>query len=111
RRLRRQPPPAGGGAETVVQLVQDVRHAARSLRRRPGFAAATIATFALGIGANTAIFSLVRGILLRPLPYADPDRVIRVWSANPRGIPRNAMSPPDFFDFREAAPPSAAIPR
>ena len=86
-----------------------LRQAARSLRRRPGFTAAVIATFALGIGANTAIFSLVDAVLLRPLPYANPDRLIRVWSANPRGIPRNAMSPPDFFDLREAAVRSGAL--
>jgi putative ABC transport system permease protein len=85
------------------QSVQDVRYGLRSLRRRPGFAAAAIATFALGIGANTAIFSIVDAVVLRPLPYDQPDRLIRVWSANPRGIARNRVSPANFFDFRDQA--------
>ena len=83
------------------QALQDLRFTARSLRKRPGFTAAAIATLALGIGANTAIFSLVDGIVLRPLPYKDPDRLVRVWSNNPRGIPRNSMAPADFFDLRD----------
>ena len=87
----------------VEQTLQDTRFGLRSLRKRPGFAAAAIATFALGIGANTAIFSIVDAVVLRPLPYPQPDRLIRVWSANPRGIARNRMSPPNFFDFRDQA--------
>ena len=84
-------------------LFFDVRYGARFLARRPGFAAAAVATLALGIGANTAIFSIVDGILLKRLPYRDADRLVRIWSANPRGIPRNAVSPADFFDLRDAA--------
>ena len=80
---------------------QDLRFGARLLGRQKSFTAAAVATLALGIGANTAIFSVVDGVLLRPLPYRDPVRLVRVWSANPRGIPRNGISPADYFDWRE----------
>ena len=80
---------------------RDVRFAVRLCLRQKAFTAAVVATLALGIGANTAIFSVVDGVLLRPLPYDRPERLVRVWSANPRGIPRNQISPADFFDWRE----------
>ena len=64
------------------ELQQDVRFGARSLLRSPGFAAVAILTMAVGIGATTTIFSLVNGILLRPLPYQDPDRLVVVWPEN-----------------------------
>ena len=86
----------------IEGLFFDVRYGARFLARRPGFAAAAVATLALGIGANTAIFSLVDGVVLKRLPYRDADRLVRLWSANPRGIARNAISPADFFDLRDA---------
>ena len=63
-------------------LVQDLRFALRSFRKKPGFAAVVIGTFALGIGANSAVFSIVDGVLLRSLPYEQPERIVRVWSAN-----------------------------
>ena len=84
-------------------LVFDVRYGARFLARRPGFAAAAVATLALGIGANTAIFSIVDAVVIKRLPYRDANRLVRIWSANPRGIPRNSVSPADFFDLRDAA--------
>ncbi|MFN0118921.1 MAG: hypothetical protein ACKV2V_00300 [Blastocatellia bacterium] len=61
---------------------QDVRYSGRSLRKRPGFSAVVILTLALGIGANAAIFSLIYGILLRPFPYRDAERIVRVESVD-----------------------------
>src|SRR6266849_2948209 len=65
---------------TMWNFVGDLRYAVRALRRRPGYALAATLTLALGIGANTAIFAVVRGVLLRPLPYADPHRLVMMWS-------------------------------
>jgi putative ABC transport system permease protein len=86
---------------TAADAAQDMRFGLRLLARHKAFSAAAVLTLALGIGATTAMFSLVDGVLLRPLPYQTPDRLIRIWSANPRGIPRNQISPADFFDWRE----------
>ena len=66
----------------MSSLVQDLRFALRSFRKNPAFAVVVIGTFALGIGANAAIFSIVDGVLLRSLPYEQPERIVRVWSAN-----------------------------
>ena len=66
-------------------LRQDVRSALVAMRRAPGFAATALITLALGVGATTAVFSIVHGVLLRPLPYADPDRLVRLWEEYPGG--------------------------
>src|SRR5262245_10220473 len=87
----------------VSDAGQDARFGLRWLGRQKGFTITAVLTLALGIGANTVIFSVVDRVLLRPLPYRDPSSLIRVWSANPRGIPRNGISPADFFDWREQA--------
>jgi predicted permease len=79
-------------------LWQDVRHAARALRRTPGFTIAAALTIALGIGANTAIFSVVNGVVLQPLPYPAPDRLVAVWNAWD-DTPRGALSPAEYFDY------------
>src|SRR5262245_54191262 len=81
---------------------QDARYACRLLMRAPGFALVAIVTLALGIGANTAIFSVVRSVLLAPLPFADPDRLVAVWEGYPPNMPRAAVSVPAYFDFRQA---------
>src|SRR6202011_6122104 len=68
----------------VEHAVQDLRFAMRSWRKAPGFAMAAIATLALGIGANTAIFSVVSGVLLRPLPFVHPERLVQLDETQPR---------------------------
>ncbi len=82
-------------------LVHDVRYGIRMLAKNPGFTVAAVLTLALGVGANTAVFSVVNSVLLKPLPYAEPDRLVRVESMWTRGGPHpNPLSYPDFFDFR-----------
>jgi putative ABC transport system permease protein len=85
-------------SEYVEELAQDVGFAVRTLRRAPGFTLVAALTLAIGIGANTAIFSVVRGILLRPLPFADPSRLVMVRSTY-RGQP-STSSPANVADFR-----------
>ena len=79
-------------------LLSDLTHAMRRLRRAPGFTAIAIVTLALGIGANTAIFSLVKAVLLRPLPYGDPDRIAVLWSARDKGE-TTWISGPEIRDY------------
>jgi hypothetical protein len=80
--------------------MRDLRYGLRLLRKSPGFAAVAIATLALGIGANTAIFSTVDAILIRALPFADPDRIVTVWEdATAAGFPRNTPSPGIYNDW------------
>ena len=82
-------------------LFHDVRYGIRMLGKNPSFTAAAVLTLALGIGASTAVFSVVNTVLLKPLPYAEPDRLVRVESMWTRGTPiPNPLSYPDFFDFR-----------
>src|SRR6476660_1836196 len=81
-------------------LLTDLRYSLRLLRKSPGFAAIAVATLALGIGANTAIFSTVDALLIRSLPYADADRVVMIWEdAHEAGFPRNTPAPGNYAEW------------
>ncbi|MFZ3330512.1 MAG: ABC transporter permease [Candidatus Acidiferrales bacterium] len=83
-------------------LWQDLRYGARMLRRNPGFAAVAILTLAIGIGANVVIFSLVNGVLLKPLPFPDSGRVVTIWETDAnRNITRGTASAAEFLDWRD----------
>jgi putative ABC transport system permease protein len=81
-------------------IIQDLRHAFRILRRSAGFTSVSVLTLALAIGATTAIFSVVYGVLLRPLPYSDPDRIMAIFEVNTRGT-WSRLADPNFDDFRD----------
>ena len=83
-------------------LVRDVRYSARKLLRTPGFTAIVVATMALAIGGTTAIFSIVNGVILKSLPFAEPDRLVQISSRSRDGKP-TVMSYPDFADYRARA--------
>src|SRR5262245_25702785 len=83
------------------EFLQDLRFAARTLLRSPGFSAAAILALGLGIGASTAVFSVLDAVVLRPLPYEDPSRLVVLWDANPgQGLAREPVSPVNFLDDR-----------
>src|SRR4051794_16056635 len=83
----------------MLTFLQDVRYAARMLLKSPGFTAVAVLTLALGIGANTAIFSFIDGVLLKPLPYGEPERIVMVWE-KPPGYDRNGISTLNFLDWK-----------
>ena len=83
-------------------LQADIKYATRSLWNARGFSLVAVLTLAIGIGANAGMFSLVNAVILRPLPYQDPDRLVAVRTANPvRGVDSMDSSPPDYFDWRD----------
>src|SRR5262245_7558217 len=83
----------------MMDGIRSLRVAARGLLRRPAFTAAAVATLALGIGATTAVFSVVQHVLLAPLPYADPDRIAVIWSKW-RGFDKTWVSDAEVTDYR-----------
>src|SRR5690348_5263521 len=88
-------------------LSSDLRYALRVLRHAPGFSLAVIAVLALGIGANTAVFSIVNAVLLRPMPYENSDRVVRLFHVPPQsafpGMTRFSVSTANFYDWKASA--------
>lgn len=108
------PPPASGTNSQMLKrdplmltLLTDARYAARVLLRTPSFSFAVIAVLALGIGANTALFSIVDAVLFRPLPFAEPDRLVRLFHVPPQdtfpGMPTFSVSPANFYDWKRDA--------
>ena len=94
----------------MESFIHDVRHAARSIAKRPAFALVVILTLALGIGANTAIFSVVKSVLFAPLPYPKPDRLVMVWETKPaQGRDRNVVNPQNFFDWQSRSNSFSAL--
>jgi len=85
----------------VENLSQDIRYGIRTLAKNPGFTVVAVLTLALGIGANTAIFSVVQNVLLRPLPYPEPDKLVEIWNTYAPQVPRAGLSPGDYADWRQ----------
>jgi putative ABC transport system permease protein len=94
----------------LTGLGQDLRQAVRSLVRSPGFAAVAVATFGLGIGANVAVFTVLDGVVLRPLPYPEPDRIVRIYEHDRReGRPYGSITIADFRDWQDQSSSFAAM--
>ncbi len=86
----------------LQDLWRDLQYGCRMLSHNPGFTLAAVLTLGLGIGANTAVFSVLNSVVLEPLPFEDPDRLVMLWSSNPEiGIEREQVSLPDFFDWQK----------
>jgi putative ABC transport system permease protein len=102
RRLRPQAPRSPNPGRPMESLLQDARFSARTLWRRKAFSGAVVATLALAVGVNTAVFAVLDGVLLEPLPYPDADELVTVWQANmERPDARGEVSLPNFRDWRE----------
>ena len=100
---------AAGWETTFSSLWQDIRYALRMLRKSRGFTTVAALTLALGIGANTAIFSVIENVLLRPLPYDQPQQLIEIWNTYPPAVPLGGLSVGDFQDWRTQATTLSAM--
>lgn len=88
-------------ASSIETTGQDLRYALRGFRRSPGFALTAILSLALGIGASVSIFTVADSLLLRPLPYRDPSRLVMLWEANrQRGVEHQVASPGNYLDWK-----------
>src|SRR4051812_47659582 len=114
--VRQPPAPCGSSfhpnrarlVTSKVYMGRDLSYALRSLKKSPAFTAVAILTLACGIGANTAIFSVINSVLLRPLAYQNPDRLVFLWSSS-ASLPREPLSPARLIDFREQLTSVTAI--
>src|SRR6476660_4393749 len=94
--------PSLTGSERMTTILADLRYGARAMVRNPAFSAIAVLTLALGIGANAAIFSVVRTVLLRPLPFSEPDRLVQVWeSRRDRGWTQTSFTHANFWDVQD----------
>src|SRR5262245_49561122 len=106
RSTRKRPSKAEGRNADMERWIRDLKHAARSLLRAPGFTVVVVATLALAIGANTAIFSVVRVVLLKPLPFPSADRLVYIGGTAPGTDQPPEFGVPDelYFEYRDSVP-------